>query len=133
MNDIEPDTALAGEVMDVIVAHRKLGKNSYRSGLDPDEEIAGLTNVFSKYEGSYEWESFGAWRDDNRFYWFHDVGCSGFGPGEDIRTLADMENGDASALVRAYKVWASETAYHLSGNDKVEAEAQIRAAIRESR
>lgn len=132
MNDIEPDTALAGEVMDVIVAHRKLRENSYRSGLDPDEEIAGLTNVFSKYDGGFEWESFGAWRDDHRFYWFSDQGCSCYVPGEDIRALADMENGDANALVRAYKAWASETCF-LSGNDKMEAEAQIRAAIRESR
>ncbi|GAA1642680.1 hypothetical protein GCM10009700_31860 [Brevibacterium sanguinis] len=132
MNEIEPDTALAGEVMDPIVALRKLRTSRFNSGLYPDEEIAGLINVFSKYEGGYEWESFGAWRDDHRYYWFSDSGCSCYGPGEEIATLADMENGDAAALARAYKEWASKSSF-LSDNDKVEAEAQIRTAMRESR
>ena len=125
---------IGGVVVDPIVAYRKFREPTYRSGLDPyeDQNIPGLQFIFGKYEGGYEWDCFGAWFDGHRYHWFSDAGCSCFGPGEDIKTLADMENGDAEALIRAYKEWA-KTAYFVSDYDKVEAGAQISAAIREAR
>lgn len=131
MSNIERDTALSGEIMDPVQSHRRL-RTGFASGLDPDEEIPGLTNVFDKDVGGYDWECFGAWHDGHRYHWFSDSGCSCYGPGQDIDSLSDMENGDADALIRSYKAWATDS-YHLGGNDKVEAEAQIRAAIRTAR
>ncbi|GAA1513700.1 DUF7574 domain-containing protein [Brevibacterium permense] len=131
MSNIERDTALSGEVMDPVQAHRKL-RTGFASGLESDEEIPGLINVFDKDVGGYEWECFGAWYDGHRYHWFSDGGCSCYGPGQDIETLADMENGDEAALIRAYKTWAIDS-YFLGNSDKVEAEAQIRAAIRAAR
>ena len=122
---------LDGEIVDPITAYMKFREPSYRYGLDPveDQNIPGLQFVFGKYEGGYEWDCFAAWHDGHRYHWFSDSGCSCYGPGEGIKSLADMENGDAEALARAYKEWAKE-AYFVSDEDKVEASAQIRAAIR---
>ena len=122
---------IEGEIVDPIVAYRKFREESYRSGLDPvdDQDIPGLQFIFGKYEGGYEWDCFAVWYDGHRYYWFSDNGCSCYGPGEGIKTLADMESGPAESLARAYKEWAKE-AYFLSDSDKVEASAQIRAAIR---
>lgn len=125
------DAPLEGEIVDPIVAYRKFREESYRSGLDPveDQDIPGLQFVFGKYDGGYEWDCFAAWHDGHRYHWFSDSGCSCYEPGEGIKSLADMESGPAESLARAYKEWAKE-AYFVSDEDKVEASAQIRAAIR---
>ena len=88
--------------------------------------------MFSKYSGGYEWSAFAVWRDDHRFYWYEDCGCSCYGPGEGIKSLAAMSNGSADDLVRAYKCWAKDDMF-LSEDEKASASRDIRLAIREAR
>ena len=67
MNEIT-ETALEGSIVDPIESHIKFREDIYRDGIEPGEEISGLTEVFSKYPGGYEWSAFAVWRDDHRFY-----------------------------------------------------------------
>lgn len=122
---------IEGTIVDPIESHIKFREDTYRTGIEPEEEIPGLRVVFSQYPGGWEWSAFAVWRDDHRFYWYEDCGCSCYGPGEDIRSLADMSNGSADDLVRAYKGWAKEDIF-LSEDEKTSAARDIRLAIRES-
>ena len=131
MNEIT-ETALEGSIVDPVESHIKFREDKYRDGIEPGEEISGLTEVFSKYPGGYEWSAFAAWRDDHRFYWYEDFGCSCYGPGEGIKSLAAMSNGSADDLVRAYKCWAKDDMF-LSEDEKASASRDIRLAIREAR
>ena len=123
---------IEGSIVDPVESHIKFREDKYRDGIEPGEKISGLTEVFSKYPGGYEWSAFAVWRDDHRFYWYEDCGCSCYGPGEDIKSLAAMSNGSADDLVRAYKRWAKEDPF-LSEDEKTSAVRDIRLAIREAR
>ena len=132
MNEVT-ETALEGTIVDPIESHIKFREEGiYRTGIEPGEEISGLTEVFSKYPGGYEWSAFAAWRDDHQFYWYEDCGCSCYGPGEDIRSLADLSNGSADDLIRAYVTWAKDDTF-LDQDEKTSAARDIRLAIREAR
>ena len=131
MNEIT-ETALEGTIVDPVESHIKFREEGiYRDGIEPGEEISGLRVVFSKYSGGYEWSAFAVWRDDHRFYWYEDCGCSCYGPGEDIKSLAYMSNGSDDDLVRAYKRWAKDDTF-LSEDERTSAARDIRLAIRES-
>ena len=132
MNEVT-ETALEGSIVDPVESHIKFREEGiYRDGIEPGEEISGLTEVFSKYPGGYGWSAFAAWKDDHRFYWYEDCGCSCYGPGEEIKSLADMSNGSADDLVRAYVTWAKEDTF-LDQDEKTSAARDIRLAIREAR
>ena len=130
MNEIT-ETALEGTIADPVESHIKFREAKYQEGIEPGEEISGLRVVFSKYSGGYEWSAFAAWKDDHRFYWYEDCGCSCYGPGEEIKSLAYMSNGSAEDLVRAYKRWAKDDTF-LSEDERTSAARDIRLAIRES-
>lgn len=123
---------IEGTIVDPIESHRKFRKDNYRSGIEPDEEIPGLAVVFSKYPGGWEWSAFAAWKDEYRFYWYEDSGCSCYGPGGGIKSLADMSNGSADDLIRAYVSWAKDDTF-LGRDEKASASRDIRLAIREAR
>lgn len=128
--EIENNEVIEGTIMDPVEAMRK---GSYFTGIYEDAELPGLTPVIYTFDGGWEWESFAAWTDGARYFWFSDAGCSCSGPGEEIHSLADMENGSKDDLIRAYSRWASEDTIFMSQGDKDMAQATIRAAIREAR
>ncbi len=80
-----------------------------------------LTEVFSVETWDYEWDELTAWRaPSGRFYWYGDSGCSCTSFGENIRSAADLSDGDRDALERALREWCgSDHQKYIEGMEKL--------------
>jgi hypothetical protein len=80
---------------------------SYDKNIYYTPEAFGLTEVFDvdKSSGSYEFDSFVIWKDDNgRYYWGSDSGCSCPVP-YDSSDISNILQGSLRDAVNDARVW----------------------------
>jgi hypothetical protein len=87
---------------------------SYDKNIYYTPEAFGVSTVFDvdKSSGSYEFDSFVIWKDDNgRYYWDNDSGCSCPDP-YDSADLSSVRQGTLRDAVNDARVWVKEVSWN---------------------
>jgi hypothetical protein len=99
---------------------------SYDKNIYYTPEAFGVSTVFDvdKSSGSYEFDSFIIWKDDNgRYYWDSDSGCSCPVP-YDSSDISNIRQGTLRDAVNDARVWIKEESwndlYHEGAVKKIE-------------